>query len=1200
MRTLALSCLLALLGACALIGQGTDLGTVRGTVTDASGAVIPNAAVEVLDVATNITRKVTSNAEGNYEAGGLRSGTYKVTVAVEGFTTAEVLNIEIRSGGAVRADVSLKPKGATQTVIVSTDAPTIETESPTIARTLEGEAIRELPRDSRDIYSFLYLNPNITQADTDGAFKFIGAQSYGASFSLDGQRSNGGVFGQPTASQPSLETVGELTVLSNNFTAEYAGIANVRVTTKRGGVQHHGSLFYNNKNAALAAWNLRDKIGQAAFLPTPAQNQYPYPFFNLNEFGASFGGPVPKMKRTFFFMAYERRYSNAPVNLRSTTLPHPTLWTGDFTLLRDTNKPLVPAAVTLTAAEIANNTVGGLGQRFTRLPSRLMNPVTAKLIDVYFPKVNPASPINAANGRLVDYFNSLPGRTVRNLGTVRVDHDFSSNDKFYGVFNSQSQDGRTSAVLSPYVGLGLTLNERTNQTLSLSETHLFSGRLINEVRGGFNRQPTFRRSNQTLGQFLSSIGFDQSDLNAYASVVGQQTMESYGHPGITFGTGFANIGTGGRNTYRPLDQSLITFGDTIAWNLRKHTIRAGADFVRNAAVDGFTSGRSDPRGTIAYSGAGPDAFARFLMGLPANSTTFVNKFRPPMDVHNWETGFFVQDDFKVNSRLTLYLGLRYEVITPFIEANDLLLNFDPTFVGTGGKKGRFILPSQKTAEFADPRFLAYGYALASDVGVGRALVKTDRNNIAPRFGVAYRIDDKMVFRGGYGLFYPTSAAQGIRDPLATNSFQVRLTKRDNAAAPLQGWPGFTHGISPNVGGLLASLSNQISANWVPFDLQSPRIDQYNLTVERQLGERTGLRVSYLGTRMKGLVSGVDANMLPPSDTPFGTTTGDGVTACSMNDFNCDLSAADRARLPFPALSDYMTSFGNLGHGRSHAMQLELNRRFGGGFTFTAAYTLLRQLTSAPDVGASSLGGTSYNQFRPDVDYSQDAFVPRHRFITYGTWNVPFGHRQKFGSKAPKWADTIVGGWQASWQAFVKSGTGFTPFWFCDNCGPVMPGNLGSGSIDATGGFYGTTFRPIVTGQVNMKQGDRIFNPDAFAPPPAGADLFDNPNIAKRNLLWGPGTWGANLGVHKIFRLSERFRADLGADFNNLFNHPLKSPDGFDIGNLGSFTMQVDPKTLKPYVDTVNRNPDFGRLLTSYTQEGVDSRRTIRLKLRVTF
>ena len=1185
-----------------LYSQGTDLGTIRGTVTDVSGAVVPNANVEVTDTATNQARKLTTNAEGSYEAPNLRSGTYKVTVTMAGFNTAQIVDILVRAGGTVRADAMLQPQGTTETVVITAEAPLIASESATVSATLDNRMLLELPRDSRDIYSFLYLNPNITQADSDGAFKFIGSQSYGASFSLDGQRSNGGVFGQPTASQPSLETIGELVVLSNNFTAEYAGIANIRVITKRGGSSYHGSGFYNNKNSALAAWDLRAKIGQAAFLPTPAQNKYPYPYFNLNEVGGSFGGPLPKLKNTFFFAAYEHRWFHSPVNISSSSLPHPTLLAGDFSLLRDANKPAVPANVNLTAAEVAQNTVGGLGQRFTSIPSRLLNPTTTALIKKYFPPVNPGSPINTTNGRLVDYFNSLPGVTGRDLGTLRVDHDFSDHDRLYGVYNGQAQNSASAAVVSPFVGLGLTQNERSNHTLSLSETHLWGARVINEVRGGFNLQPTFRRSNTTLRDFLAGIGFNQSDIDAYGAVVTPSALDTYGHPAISFGTGFAIFANGGRNTYRPLDQNLITFGDSLTWLKGRHAFKFGADIVRNAALDGFTSGRGNPRGRINYTGAGPDAVARILMGLPPNTVQFVNKFRPPMDVHNWEQGFFAQDDFKVTSKLTLIVGLRYELITPFIEANDLLVNFDPNFVDAAtGRKGRFVVPSSRTLDALDPRYARYGVVTADKVGVGRALVKTDRNNFAPRLGAAWRLTDRTVLRGGYGWFYPTSAAQGIRDPLATNSFQVGLTKRNDPANPLLGWPGATHGFSPLTGGTLNTLSSQISSNWVPFDLQSPRIEQYNFTFEREIGWQSAVRLSYLGTRMHGLISGVDANLIAPSDKPFGTTTGDGVTPCTPGD-DCDLSAADRARLPYPELSDYQTSFGNFGHGHSNAFQTEFNRRFTGGFTLNASYTLLDQKSTAPDTGNASLGGTAYNQFSPDSDFGTDAFISHHRFIAYGVWQLPVGHGKKYASRMPKLLEMIAGGWETSWQMFAKSGTGFTPYWWCENCGPVLPGNVASTSIDAVGGFSspGPAFRPVVKGEGNVKQGDRIFNPDAFALMPLGGSLFSDPNVAKRNLLRGPGTWGVNLGVHKVFLVGEKLRADLGADFNNLFNHPLKSPNNFDIGELGSFSLAVDPKTLQPVVDTVTRNPNFGRLLTSYSQESVDSRRTVRLKLRLYF
>ncbi len=338
-------------------GQGTDLGTVRGTVTDTGGAVIAAASVVITDDLTKATRETRTNSQGDYELVGLNAGTYTVTISAPGMSKSEITNVVVNGSDSVGADAVLKISSAQESVVVSMASAAIDTEDQTISQTTDNQAVIELPRDSRNVYSFLYLNPNITQADADGNFKFIGAQSYGASFSLDGQRSNGGIFGQPTNSQPSLEAVGEINILTSDFSAEYAGIANVRVTTKRGGANYHGSAFYNNKNSAFAAWNLNDKIAQANFVPNAFQSQFPTPFFNINDVGGSVGGPVPLLKKTWFFLAYERNYTVQPVSVLDTRAVHPDLYTGNFSALNDSAKPLVPSSVTLTPAEIANNTI---------------------------------------------------------------------------------------------------------------------------------------------------------------------------------------------------------------------------------------------------------------------------------------------------------------------------------------------------------------------------------------------------------------------------------------------------------------------------------------------------------------------------------------------------------------------------------------------------------------------------------------------------------------------------------------------------------------------------------------------------------------------------------------------------------------------------------------------------------------------------
>ena len=1189
--------------------QGTNLGTLRGTVTDPNGAVIPNAAVKITDQVTGLSRDLTTDAQGNFEATALKAGTYKITLTATGFKTAEVEAV-VKGSDVVRADVKTEVGAQSENVLVSgAEAGLIEKEQPVISGTINNRQLIEIPRDSRDIYEFLYLNPDITQGPNgDGSFKYIGGQSYGASFSLDSQRTNGGIFGEPTASQPSLETIGELTVLSKNFTAEYSGIANIRVQTKRGGNQYHGSLFYNNKNSALAAETVQDKNAEAAFLPTADLQTFPKSKFNLNETGGSLSGPLPLAgQRTFFLISYERRWDLAAAHLRASNIPTSPVLTGDFSRINAGNRPLVPAAIKplLTPSEITNNTTGsGSSQRFISIPSRLLNPIALAITNGYYPHTNPATPFNPVNGRLRSFVRNIPGLITRDLSTLRIDHDFSEKDQFFAVYNFQVVAGEQRALaVNPLPAFGLRSQHQTNHTLSLSHTHLFSSTVVNELRGGFNFQYLFRRGNQRVRDFLSSIGFNQDEITQYGSVVGADVLDLAGEVAFTMAP-FSQIPNGGRSIDRRLDQKLVTFGDSLSWNIGNHSFKAGADFVKNQAVDGFSLNRGQPRGLVNYGG-NFNGYARFLLGLPPTSVTYVGSTRRGnLDVSNWENGFFIQDDYKISPKVTLNLGLRYEVITPFVEKDDLMVNFDPTTSVHSGFKGRFIVPSEKTLARLDPRFINYGVVTAKEAGVGRGLVKTDRNNFAPRVGAAWRITDKNVLRGGYGIYYPTSAAQGMRDALATNAFNQGVTKTGTL-----GLPGGINprGITPFTGGTVRvgdpTDFASLAANAIPFDIQSPRIEQYNATFEHEFAGNLALRVSYVGSRQHGLIAGRDLNELPPNNTLFGVLNEDGDPCSPVDEEDCVVSPQDAARRPFPLLGDFLATYGNTGKGRSHALQLEVNRRFARGLTFNASYTLLDQKTNGIDSGNSTLGGTLYNQFIPNNDFSRDSFVSRHRFIAYGMYELPFGHDRSFGKSISRWADAVAGGWDLTWNMFAKSGTGFTPFWQCNNCsdmGFFGPGNTGSSFVDAIGDFnQSNTYRPLVTGDPYAGlTGDQFFNPAAFGLPPTGADLFDNPAVAKRNFLIGPGTWGVNLGVHKFFRISENKRLEIGADFNNVFNHPLFSPLDTGFALLGDFN--VDVQSGKLVIVDVNPNPDFGRNNISYTQEGIDNRRSVRLRLRFTF
>src|ERR1700744_2500747 len=961
-------CFLFLLTACLCVGPAFGQGTDRGVVTDSAGAVIPNASVTITDTSTGSVRASTTNGQGNYEVFGLSPGTYTVTITAAGMSQMEIKDVTLHGSDVISADAQLKISTGQQTVTVSSEAVAIDTEDQTISETISSTAVTELPRDSRDVYSFLYLNPNIPQGSADGEFKFLGAQSYGASFSLDGQRSNGGIFGEPTQSKPSLEAVGEVNILTSDFSAEYAGIANVRVNTKRGGSEYHGSIFYNNKNSALAAWTLDDLNGKANFAPTAFQSKYPNPYFNENDLGASLGGKVPKLGKNVVFAAYERDYNVAPVKFQSDTVAHPDLYTGNFTQISDASKPLVPDATLapLPPAEIATDPIdsgnGDGTRKFVQIPQRLLNSTTQALINTYFPHIGLTAPIDPETGRIPGgYQTILPGFSTLDSGVLRVVHDFSGRDHLYGVVDGSAQTSAQNAVVNPYPGLGLTQVNRQNNTLSLSYTRSISTNLINEVRGGFNKEHLLQHSNTTLTSFLSSIGFSQADIDAYGAATGPFALSTFGHTAVNFSNTFATFTNGGRNTIRPLDQNLITYGDTLTWIKGKHAFRMGGDMVYNEAQDGFALNRNNVRGAITYGGTGLTPFTNFLLGNPGTSVSTVSDPRPAMDVHNWESGFFFQDTWKLTNRITLNLGLRYELITPFIDKNDLIANFDPNFVdSTTGQLGRFVIPSTKTLQFLDPRIVNFGYVLADQSGldVGRGVVRTDKNDWSPRVGIAWRLGNKSVIRGGYGIYYPTSAAQGIRDPIATNPFNQSVTKKGT-----DGWPGNgVDGTSPLTGGTLSPTGNKPAVNVVPFNIHQPRIHQYNVTYEREIGWDSVIRVSYLGSTMHGLIAGKDLNQIAPSDTPFGITevNDDGNlipgSICDPTQGNCGISPADAARYRFPALGDFVLSYGNYGHAQSNAFQTQYERHYKKGLLLNLAYTYLSQNSSALDTGNSSLGG----------------------------------------------------------------------------------------------------------------------------------------------------------------------------------------------------------------------------------------------------
>jgi hypothetical protein len=1189
-----------------LFAQGSDLGTIRGVVADSSGALIPNAQVTITNLSNLRVYSFNTDASGDYDAPNLIPGQYKAAFAAPGFETSVINGIVLNGSDVSQQNAVLHLATETVSVQVTSEAVGINMDNSTLSQTLNPTAVIELPRDSRDINQFLYIDPSVTQGAGSGApplnlstFKPVGGQSYGFSFSLDGQRNSGGVFDQQTKSQPSLESVGELNVLSNNFSAEYAGILNVRVNTKSGGVQNHGSVFYNDVNSGLAAAPMSGSGVAKAHS-------------NFTQVGGSWGGPIPKLKKTFFFMAYEFWDSAAPIpETNNTGVMSPKVQAGDFSEVNLCNDPTLASIVAdtpgnVTPAGVTTGTCNGTTV-VTGVPSAAQNALTSKLVSLYFPSNIPdngvgpgGNQINAATGLLNAYSTTLPGSDITHMGDLRIDHDFNDSNRIYAVYHGSAENDATSPVSFPYTGLGLNHFVRSNSVLSSSYTHVFTPHLVNEARGGYNNQNLSYKDNTTVSSFLSSIGMSPTDIAAYGAIIGSGSMGLYGNPVIEFclsGVCPATMGDGARISDRDLTQHLLTFGDTVSWQKGRHALKFGADFVRNEAVDGFASLRGTPQSTLEYNGTNLTGYTNFLLGNAPYKAAYVPEPRPAMDVSNWETAYYAQDDFRVNTRLTLNLGMRYDLYTPYVDKNDIMANFDPYYRNAStGQVGRYVLASAKTLNYLQPTELSLpptgiGYVLASQsgLGVGRGLVRPDRFDYGPRFGWAYHIGDKQVFRGGVGVFYPTSSAHQIRDTLSTNTFNIQATYKNQAGYRIDPWPTSstdTSGTTPVTGGKLNQFNNFPTANWVAVGVKNPRLMQWNATFEQQLAWQTTVRISYIGSAQKGMIMGNDLDMINASDNPFGTTQGDDnynglvplpssdlYTACDPYNASgsCAYSYADDARITFPMLGDFVTGVGNHGKSMTNSLQVQAERK-AKSLTFSTSYTYLDQKTSAGDAGGGSIGTGNYNPFNTRYDYTRDYYVSTHRVVAYAVYDLPFGHGQHYAAAANKLTDAMIGGWQVTTNMFAKSGIGFTPNWYCGDCDPTMAGNIASGAEDAVGDG-GPQYRANIVnnpyaGQNKLHQfaaepTDGFGNPTAtaaFQPPDLGSTYWTNPAVARRGALTGPSTWGVNLGLHKAFHINERVSVKIGADFDNVFNHALLSPSG-DIGGVPTLDTFANVGTL---------------------------------------
>jgi hypothetical protein len=1117
MSAKAVLLLVALLLVPAAAGAQSTLGTIRGTVFDPQRQIVAKAAVLVTDEDTGVPRVVETNGVGDYEAANLRAGRYRIEISATGFKPFQITGVVLSAGDTVRQDANLEIGGATEAVTVSASAGAIQLESQAITGGLTARELQSVPRSSRDFQSFLYLDPNVVGDVTgDNQFQFLGGRTYGASYVQDGQRSTGGIFGDIGNAGPSLDSIAEVKVLSNSYSAEYGGLAGVVVTTRRGGAQYSGSAFYDFNGNGLNA--LTYAQGLAGL-----QRNDPVLDTHIQRWGATLGGPL-KTGKTFFFGAYDGSDQKNSGFSTIATVPTQAMRGGNFSgasfVIRDP----------LTGQPFPNNTI----------PANRLSPVSQRVIDMFYPLPNRPT----LSSGLAQYQAPVTPSETRQRYDIRVDHEFTSKDSVFVRFNWQGRDPQTTLENAFFPALGWQQRNSRGRTVSGSWTRVVSSNLLNEFRAGYNYDRANRRSLFNAGVVADQLGVE----------IPADGRDRLGYPSFSFsGANVPSIIRDQRqNALRDMQSDSISVSDNVTWLFDRHTIKAGGLYSRNHILDGFSAGANEGSGQFVFTGSATgNGFADFLLGLPGRSAAQINtRGGKPLDASAKEFSAFVQDDWKVGAKLTLFLGLRYELLGNFAEKNNLLINFD-------SKTGALVVPDASITQFLSPGAIAtVPIETADQVGVGRELVNSDKNNLSPRVGFAWRVgnDNKTVVRGGLGLFYPTQAAQGIRDALSRSPFRYNITRLN---------PDYTHAFS--TGDLTTNPG--FGVNGVDFNLESAEVLQYNLTLERELPGNLGARVTYMGSRYRKLLVNRDINTVRPSTVPF----------------NDEENPEDALRRPYPTLGSFLNVVENAGEGTFNAMQLELKRPYRAGLQLQAAYTLAYSDTNAPDLGNSSLGVVQYAPYNIEADRGPDPSIVRHRFVANATWEVPFGHGKTHGASLPAWADAIAGGWTISTIFQARSGPFLTPY-FKYGTDPVFPANTGK-AYDTINAFD-EAWRPDVVGNpVGARTPDSWFNLDAFALPAPGTT-----GNAKRGIIKGPGTWVVNFGFYKTVVTAGRLRAEFRATLDNAFNHPQ-----FLIGPQSSM-LDLTPLL----IDGVRQDGVMNVMNETSSAEQFALGRQIFLGLRVTF
>ena len=1080
------------IGSCLSSYAQSTSGSIRGTVQDASSATIPGAKITLHSVDQSADREAITSDSGEFTFENIKSGIYSITVVREGFNKTIIDRIELASRQDLRIPVTLAIASSATVIQVTATADQINTENGTLGDTKDNQQITQLPLNNRATTTSplgsLALSPNVQQ-DSSGNIALGGASSSMVNFSVDGiSTANVRQNGALQDAYPSQEGIAAVKVTSFNNSAEFSQVGDVTFTTKGGTNKLHGSLFDYLQNDALDA----DPYGFSGKAPK-----------HFNTFGGSLGGPVKMphlyngQDRTFFFADYEG-------NRRATAVAQ---------------QFLVPNS------RERNGDLTGLGGPV--IPQSSVNPTATALLAYYpLPNVFGQSNYNYEN------FQATPART--DGADLRIDQNISSKQSTYARFSRKN-------ITEDYANAFLPddVDSVHNRSLLVSHTYTLSTRMLNEFRFGFTN-------------VITSVGFPISGASALSKLqlsgvnISQHPL-THAFPTFNFsaGTGFTPIG---RDKTGVTQSKTLQFTDNVTYTLGRHTLKAGIDarHVRYFDIESFLP--SDDFGSFTFQpNFTGNAFGDFLEGAP--STIFFAVSSPDVGGTAWQYSVFGQDQLQVNQRLTVNIGLRWQVLPAFHEDGGNLANFDQRnnsivvpdelapYLSKENLTGSNVAfqESFNACNLNNTSLPCTAYLTASQDHLPQGLRNTYKADFQPRISLAYRPfnDTKTVVRTGFGIFTmtnlgplsfnnsgnPTSALHTYSNTL--NSSGKPVIQFPNTAPP---------STSIQYGG--GSLDQGVDPNY-----RDPQSAQWNLTIERQLGNNDSLRVSYVGMHTYRLNITEDLNQISASQQRYQT------------------SAASPYVDPRAPYHNWFSLYSTLNAGTQSykALEVEGSHRMSNGLYFNANYTFAKNLAdNQGDTPTAFAGEVNYgipiaDRFHVNSDYGNVEGTRRDRFLLSSIYQLPAGEGRRFLNSGG-WKDSLLGGWELTNVTLLETGPWLTP-------------SISTSADQSNTNVVnrGATLRPDAVSHdyYSGQSRARYFNLASFSPTPAGAGRFGNAGVG---ILQAPGTAAVSLGLGKVFKVTEGVRLRFESTFSNVLNHTNFAPPATQIDNTSTFGILSAPQT----------------------------------------